>query len=95
MPAATPAAPLTTPVAQPATPAVSAPVSEERADRGPSAIEIATPEQRLKLQQEIPIARRAASAGLSKLDRLDNILADLENHPGLENISGLIGQVPD
>jgi hypothetical protein len=94
MPAATPAAPLTTPVAQPETPAVSASVSEARADRGPSAIEIATPEQRLKLQQEIPIARRAASAGLSKLDRLDNILADLENHPGLENISGLIGQIP-
>jgi hypothetical protein len=94
MPAATPAAPLTTPVAQPETPAVSASVSEARADRGPSAIELATPEQRLKLQQEIPIARRAALAGLSKLDRLDNILADLENHLGLENISGLIGQIP-
>lgn len=93
---ATPAAPLTTPATQPATPAASAPVSETQAatDRGPPAIEVATPQQRLKLQQEIPIARRAATSGLSKLDRLDNILADLEKHPGLENISGLIGQIP-
>jgi hypothetical protein len=68
--------------------------TQAAADRGPPAIEVATPQQRLKLQQEIPVARRAASAGLSKLDRLDNILADLEQHPGLENISGLIGQIP-
>jgi hypothetical protein len=99
-PAMPSAAPPVTPTAAvtPPTPsaAMVAPLSgpQTAADRGPPAIEVATPQQRLKLQQEIPVARRAASAGLSKLDRLDNILADLEQHPGLENISGLIGQIP-
>jgi hypothetical protein len=76
--------------------AMAAPLggTQAAADRGPPAIEVATPQQRLKLQQEIPIARRAAITGLSKLDSLDNILADLEQHPGLDNISGLIGQIP-
>jgi hypothetical protein len=89
------AAPTMPPTAPPSD-AMTAPLSQTRAgaDRGPPAIEIATPQQRLKLKQEIPVARRAASSGLSKLDRLDNILADLEEHPGLENISGLIGQIP-
>ena len=94
-PAAPPVAP--TAAAQPApSAAMAAPLggTQAAADRGPPAIEIATPQQRLKLQQEVPVARRAASSGLSKLDRLDNILADLEQHSGLENISGLIGQIP-
>jgi hypothetical protein len=94
-PAAPPVAP--TAAAQPApSAAMAAPLdgTQTAADRGPPAIEIATPQQRLKLEQEIPVARRAAITGLSKLDRLDNILADLEQHPGLDNISGLIGQIP-
>lgn len=106
-PSATPTttAPATPPAAPSATPpAVAAPPSaamtalsdgtQAAAERGPPAIETATPQQRLKLQQEIPAARRAAVTGLSKLDRLDNILADLEQHPGLDSISGLIGQIP-
>jgi hypothetical protein len=98
-PAMPSAAPPVTPTAaaQPApSAAMAAPLggTQAAADRGPPAIEVATPQQSLKLQQEIPVARRAAITGLSKLDSLDNILADLEQHPGLDNISGLIGQIP-
>jgi hypothetical protein len=59
-----------------------------------SAFEMATPQQRLKLQQELPQARTAAQVGLTKLDQLDDYLADLEKHGGTENITGLFGQIP-
>lgn len=58
------------------------------------AIDLATPQQRLKLEQDLPRARQAAQVGLSKLDQLDDYLADLEKHAGTEKITGLIGQVP-
>ena len=59
-----------------------------------SSFEMATPQQRLKLQQELPQARTAAQVGLTKLDQLDDYLADLEKHGGTENITGLFGQIP-
>jgi hypothetical protein len=67
----------------------------EKAEEKPkSAFEVATPQQRLKLQQELPQARTAAQVGLTKLDQLDDYLADLEKHAGTKNITGLFGQIP-
>jgi len=56
------------------------------------AIQTATPEQRLTLQQDLPKARMAAQVGLGKLDQLDAYLADLENHAGLDRIAGKFNQ---
>jgi len=67
---------------------------EKTEEKPKSAFEMATPQQRLKLQQELPQARAAAQVGLTKLDQLDDYLADLEKHAGTKNITGLFGQIP-
>ena len=104
--AAAPAAqpPATRPVAPPpaTAPQAAAPTRrealasalEKTEEKPKSAFEMATPQQRLKLQQELPQARAAAQVGLTKLDQLDDLLADLEKHAGTKNITGLFGQIP-
>lgn len=100
----TPTTAAPTPTVGAATPSAAAPgakppvrgarpeMAKPEAAKPKSAIEVATPEQRLKLQQEFPQARTAAQVGLAKLDQLDAYLADLENHKGLDSISGKLGQ---
>jgi hypothetical protein len=85
------------PAARPATPnrrEALAGALEKTEEKPKSAFEVATPQQRLKLQQELPQARTAAQVGLTKLDQLDDYLADLEKHAGTKNITGLFGQIP-
>jgi hypothetical protein len=48
--------------------------------------------QRQKLIGEMPQAQQAAYGTLNKLQSIENLLADLETHPGLEKITGKLGQ---
>jgi hypothetical protein len=94
--AATPRQAPTAPVVPPAAPRVAAPTAQALATgekpKPLPAIQTATPQQRLALQQELPKARMAAQVGLGKLDQLDAYLADLENHAGLDRIAGKLNQ---
>ena len=94
--AATPRQAPTAPVVPPAAPRVTAPTAQAPATgekpKPLPAIQTATPQQRLALQQELPKARMAAQVGLGKLDQLDAYLADLENHAGLDRIAGKLNQ---
>jgi hypothetical protein len=94
--AATPRQAPTAPVVPPAAPRVAAPTAKAPATgekpKPLPAIQTATPQQRLVLQQELPKARMAAQVGLGKLDQLDAYLADLENHAGLDRIAGKLNQ---
>jgi hypothetical protein len=94
--AATPRQAPTAPVVPPAAPRVAAPTAQAPATgekpKPLPAIQTATPQQRLALQQELPKARMAAQVGLGKLDQLDAYLADLENHAGLDRIAGKLNQ---
>jgi hypothetical protein len=96
-PVARPVAPTSATAPQAAAPArreMLAGALDKVEEKPKSAFEMATPQQRLKLQQELPQARTAAQVGLTKLDQLDDYLADLEKHGGTENITGLFGQIP-
>jgi hypothetical protein len=94
--AATPRQAPAAPVVPPAAPRVAAPTAQAPATgekpKPLPAIQTATPQQRLALQQELPKARMAAQVGLGKLDQLDAYLADLENHAGLDRIAGKLNQ---
>ena len=48
--------------------------------------------QRQKLAVEMPQAQQAAYGTLNKLQSIENLLADLETHPGLKRITGKLGQ---
>ena len=92
-PRAAPTAPVVPSAAPPraAAPTAQGPTTPEKIKPLP-AIQTATPQQRLILQQDLPKARMAAQVGLGKLDQLDAYLADLENHAGLDRIAGKLNQ---
>ncbi len=92
-PRAAPTAPVVPSAAPPraAAPTAQGPTTPEKTKPLP-AIQTATPQQRLILQQDLPKARMAAQVGLGKLDQLDAYLADLENHAGLDRIAGKLNQ---
>ena len=50
------------------------------------------PVQRQKLTLEMPQAKQAAIGTLNKLDLIEKYLDDLENHPGLDRITGKYAQ---
>jgi hypothetical protein len=86
----------TAPISPSAAPRATAPTTQGQAApekiKPLPAIQTATPQQRLALQQDLPKARMAAQVGLGKLDQLDAYLADLENHAGLDRIAGKLNQ---
>jgi hypothetical protein len=76
-----PAAPMFTVAAAPTTAAATGPIINQ-----------VTPKERQKLLLEQPQAQVSATTQMQNLDRFMAGAAELEKHPGLESITGKVGQ---
>ena len=76
-----PAAPMSTVAAAPTTAAATGPIINQ-----------VTPKERQKLLLEQPQAQVSATTQMQNLDRFMAGAAELEKHPGLESITGKVGQ---
>ena len=78
-------------VAPPVTPA-AAPIAPTAATANKPIIDQVTPKERQSLLVAQPKSQAAATTSLQGIDRLVNVAKELSDHPGLERITGKIGQ---
>lgn len=78
-------------VAPPVTPA-AAPIAPTAATANKPIIDQVTPKERQSLLVAQPKSQAAATTSLQGIDRLVNVAKELSDHPGLEKITGKIGQ---
>jgi hypothetical protein len=78
-------------VAPPVTPA-AAPIAPTAATANKPIIDQVTPKERQSLLVAQPKSQAAATTSLQGIDRLVNVAKELSDHPGLERITGKVGQ---
>jgi hypothetical protein len=86
-----PAARVAPPVAPPVTPS-AAPIAPTAATANKPIIDQVTPKERQSLLVAQPKSQAAATTSLQGIDRLVNVAKELSDHPGLEKITGKVGQ---
>jgi len=79
-------------VAPPVAPTAAAPIAPTAATANKPIIDQVTPKERQSLLVAQPKSQAAATTSLQNIDRLVNVAKELSDHPGLERITGKVGQ---
>jgi hypothetical protein len=79
-------------VAPPVAPTAAAPIAPTAATANKPIIDQVTPKERQSLLVAQPKSQAAATTSLQGIDRLVNVAKELSDHPGLERITGKVGQ---
>ena len=79
-------------VAPPVAPTAAAPIAPTATTANKPIIDQVTPKERQSLLVAQPKSQAAATTSLQGIDRLVNVAKELSDHPGLERITGKVGQ---